>query len=403
MSLTDKFIRYVKIDTQSDDGSTTVPSTMKQFDLAKVLEKECLELGLEDVTLDEHANVMATIPATTDAKTPVIGFLAHMDTADFNGKDVKPRVIENYDGKDIPLNDTYVLSPNEFDSLKKQVGKTLIVTDGTTLLGADDKAGVAEIMEMAERFMNDKSLKHGKIRIAFTPDEEIGRGTETFDVEKFGCDFAYTVDGGNVNGICSETFNAATATVEVNGFSIHPGTAKNKMINAANVAIDFHNLLPESQRPEHTEGYEGFYHMTSFEGNVEYAKMVYILRDHDAALLQKKCETMLNNGKFINSAYDHDVVKVTIRMQYRNMNEILKDKPEIMGLVEASMKELGLVPESVAARGGTDGSALTFKGLPCPNLGTGGYNAHGRYEYAVVEEMYQSVELLMKIAEKGAL
>ncbi|MCI5773513.1 MAG: peptidase T [Erysipelotrichaceae bacterium] len=397
--LIERFIEYCKIDTQSMDNSPTSPSTMKQFDLAKLLVKQLHELGVDNAYVDEHCYVYATIYGKKATKDTV-GFIAHMDTADFNGHGVKPRLITNYDGKDIRLNEEYVLSPAEFASLKQHVGKNLIVTDGTTLLGADDKAGIAAIMETVAYYHDHPELDHPTFKIAFTPDEEVGRGTEHFDVEKFGCDYAFTLDGGEIWEVCDETFNAAGAVVKIKGFSIHPGSAKGKMINASNVAIEFINMLDHNKRPEYTSDYEGFYHLESFKGNVEEATLDFILRDHDENKLAQMIQVMQQAAEFINLRYGQPIVQVDITHQYKNMYSILKDHQHITNLAFEALKELNVQGKKVPVRGGTDGANLTFMGLPCPNLGTGGYNYHGRYEYLVVQELMLAQQLIVKILEK---
>lgn len=400
--LIERFISYCKIDTQSDPTSNTSPSTMKQFDLANLLVKELHELGIEDAYVDEHCYVYATIKGTK-ASDKVIGFIAHMDTADFNGHGVNPRIISNYDGKLIKLNDEYNLDPLEFPELKNHIGLDLIVTDGTTLLGADDKAGIAAIMETVAYYHDHPEIEHPTFKIAFTPDEEVGKGTAFFDIKKFGCDFAYTLDGGAINEVCDETFNAASAKVEISGFSIHPGSAKGRMINASNVAIDFINMLDYSKRPEYTSGYDGFYHLDSFNGDVEKATLSFIIRDHDFNSLEKMIMLMKKSAEYINLQYGKDIINVEISYQYKNMYDILKDYPEITNLAIASLEELNIKPIKVPTRGGTDGANLTYMGLPCPNLGTGGYNYHGRYEYLVVQQLELAQKLIVKILEKVAL
>ncbi|MBR3840904.1 MAG: peptidase T [Erysipelotrichales bacterium] len=401
MELLDRFINYVKIDTQSDDASTSAPSTQKQFDLAKLLKQELEDLGVSNVTLDDNCIVMGTIPANIEGK-PTIGYIAHMDTSpDCSGTNVKPRVISNYDGNDIELNKDTVMKIDTFPVLKEKKGKTLIVTDGTTLLGADDKAGVAEIMTFVEYIMSNPDVKHGTIKVAFTPDEEVGRGTENFDVAKFGCDFAYTVDGGEVSYIEYENFNAAACSVKIYGVSVHPGSAKHKMINAIEVGMKFHSLLPEFDKPQYTQGFEGFNHLCDIKGGVEYCQLDYILRNHNKNKLEKQKSDFERAAAYINSLYGEGTCVLDMKDQYRNMIEILKDHMEVVYLAEKAIRTVGLQPESMAIRGGTDGANLTFMGLPCPNLGTGGYNYHGRFEFAVYEEMLQSVKILKAINEEN--
>lgn len=396
MELLDRFLKYVSFDTQSDDDSTTAPSTMKQFELAKYLENELKELGVQNVTLSDKCIVMGTIPANVEGK-PTIGFISHMDTSpDCSGKDVKPRLIKDYDGKDIELNPSTIMKVDTFPFLEDKKGKTLIVTDGTTLLGADDKAGVAEIMSFVEYIQTHPEEKHGTIRIAFTPDEEVGRGTENFDVEAFNADFAYTVDGGEINYLEYQNFNAASAHVTIHGVSVHPGSAKHKMINAVEVGMKFHSLLPEFDKPQYTEGFEGFNHLANMEGDCEKCELYYIIRNHDASKLANQKHDFEIARDYINAMYG-DICEVDIKDSYKNMLEVLKDHMDVVKLAEKAIKNIGLTPVNNAIRGGTDGANLTFRGLPCPNLGTGGYNYHGRFEFAVYDEMLQSVEVLKEI------
>lgn len=401
MELLERFLNYVKIDTQSNPMSQSAPSSEKQFVLANLLCEELKQIGIIDAETNEHCIVTGTIPANVEGKA-TIGFIAHMDTSpDCSGTNVKPRIIENYDGDDIELNSDTVMKVATFPVLSKKKGKTLIVTDGTTLLGADDKAGVAEIMTFAEYLMAHPEVKHGMIRLAFTPDEEVGRGTENFDVKKFGCDFAYTVDGGEVNYIEYENFNAASCSAKIYGVSVHPGAAKHKMINAIEVGMKFHSLLPEFDKPQYTEGFEGFNHLCDIKGDVEYCQLDYILRNHNAEKLEKQKKDMERAAAFINEQYGEGSCVLEIKNQYRNMIEILKEHMDVVHLAETAIQSVGLTPESVAIRGGTDGANLTFMGLPCPNLGTGGYNYHGRFEFAVYEEMLESVEILKAINEEN--
>ena len=396
----DKFLRYVKIDTQSDGASESNPSTEKQFDLAKILVAECEAIGLQNVILTEKCHVLAELPANTDkAGIPVIGFNAHMDTSpDYSGKDVKPRLVK-YEGGEIVLNEEegVVLSPKDFPSLKSKVGKTLVVTDGMTLLGADDKAGVAEIMTAMEFLIGHPEIEHGTIKVCFTPDEEIGRGVEHFEYEKFGADFAYTMDGGEVGGIEFENFNACSAFVDVHGRMVHPGSAKDKMIHAANIAMEFHAMLPAQMRAEHTEGYDGFFHLHEFSGNVDAAKMMYIVRDHDREKFEAKKRLMLSAASYLNQKHGNDVVDVTLVDSYFNMREKVEPVMHIVETAKEAMVALGIEPVVEPIRGGTDGARMSFQGLPTPNLFTGGHNYHGRYEYAVVETMELAVQLIVKI------
>lgn len=402
-NLLNRFLRYVQIDTQSDPESKTSPSTVKQFDLAKLLVEELRELGLSDVKLDEHCYVYATLPGNvTDKQVPTIGFIAHLDTTpDFTGHNVKPLVHENYDGGDLVLNKdlNIILSPKEFPELTGYKGQTIITSDGTTLLGADDKAGIAEIMTALEYLVKNPRIKHGEIRIAFTPDEEIGRGTEHFDVQGFGADFAYTVDGGPIGELEFENFNAAEAKVLVHGKNVHPGTAKNKMINSIRVAMEFDSLLPQHERPEHTEGYEGFYHLMSFKGDVEKSQLHYIIRDHDRQKFEARKQMFKDIAEFLNKKYNRDLIELDLRDQYYNMREKIEPVMYIVNLAEQAMQSAGVEPKIKPIRGGTDGAMLSFKGLPTPNLFTGGHNFHGRYEYIPLQSMQKAVEVIVKIAE----
>ncbi|MBR2990584.1 MAG: peptidase T [Solobacterium sp.] len=401
MDIVERFINYAKIDTKSDPYSETKPSTMKQFDLAKVLLEELKSLGIEDACVDEKCFVYGHLESNTETSAPTVGFIAHMDTApDYSGTGVRPRIIENYDGGDIELGDGVVTKVSDFPAMKELKGKTLIVTDGSTLLGGDDKAGIAAIMDTLQYYREHPEVRHGRIAVAFTPDEEIGTGIHGFDIERFDAKFAYTMDGGQVWMYCDETFNAASALVEIRGFSIHPGTAKDKMINASNVGIAFHNMFPGYMRPEHTEGRDGFIHLTRFEGSTDKAVMEYIIRDHDAGKLEEKIALMQKAEAYINAQYGEGTCTLTITPQYRNMKEIVDLYPEVSRYAMDSIRELGYEPGIEAARGGTDGAQLCFRGLPCPNLGTGDRNAHGRYEYVVVEELRQSAELIRSIIGK---
>lgn len=400
MSVKEKFLDYVSYDTQSDSSSTTMPSTMKQKLLAQHLADEMVAMGIEDAHMDEWGYVYGTIPANCEKKN-VVGFIAHMDTAEeVSGANVKARVIENYDGEDVVLNKELgiVTDVENFPILKKFKGKTLIVTDGTTLLGADDKAGVAEIMQAAEDIIKN-NLPHGEIHIAFTPDEEIGVGPDKFDVKGFGCDFAYTLDGGELGGLDYENFNGTSADVEITGRSVHPGSAKNKMINASRVAMEFASLLPNREVPENTEGYEGFAHLNNMEGDVEHAHLHYIIRDHDRDLLEARKDKFNLAAEFINRKYGLELVKVTLKDAYSNMKEMILPHQEILDVARAAMRKNGVEPVTTPIRGGTDGARLSFMGLPCPNLCTGGELAHGRNEFAVLEEMETIVEIVKSIAE----
>lgn len=400
MSAVDRLIRYCKVETQSDPNNENVtPSSQIQFDLAKILEQELKELGLENVTLDEHCYVYGWLPSNMDKDVKTVGFIAHMDTApDYSGKNVNPRIIEDFDGNDIVLSSTMTTKMSDFPEMKQLKGKTLVVTDGTTLLGADDKAGVTSIMEALAYLQQHPEIKHGKIAIGFTPDEEIGNGPKYFDIEKFGADFAYTMDGGTVREISDETFNAASATVTFQGFSIHPGSAKDKMINAAGLACLYQQLLPEHMRPEHTEGRDGFIHLTNMSGSTENAQLSYIIRDHDRTKLDEKKEIMQQAASYINTLYPHSC-NITIQDAYHNMKEVLDENPDAMHYAMKSYDTLGITPLREPVRGGTDGAELTLRGLPCPNLGVGGGNFHGPYEYCVVEELEMAREVILTIVQ----
>lgn len=398
MSVKDRFLDYVRYDTQSDETTGTMPSTAKQKILAQRLVDDMQAIGIADAHMDEHGYVYGTIPANCEKKN-TIGFIAHMDTSpDFSGENVKPRIIENYNGKDIVLNEDLgiVTTVKDFPALERRVGKTLIVTDGTTLLGADDKAGVAEILQAAEDILKN-DLPHGTVKIAFTPDEEIGAGPNEFDVEGFGCDFAYTVDGGELGGMEYENFNGASAKVVVKGRSVHPGSAKDKMINASRVAMEFAALLPVREVPENTEGYEGFAHLLGMQGEIEHAELHYIIRDHNKAPFEARKEKFRLAAEFINRKYGRDLVTVEIKDTYYNMKEMILPHPEILETAKAAMRQNGVEPVISPIRGGTDGARLSFMGLPCPNLCTGGENAHGKHEFAVLEDMEAIVEIIKTI------
>lgn len=398
MSVKERLLRYVRVDTQSDPESETHPSTEKQFDLANLLVEELKEIGLTDAAVDQNCYIYAHLPANTEEKLPRIGFIAHMDTSpDFSGKDVSPRIIENYDGGDIKLNQERTTLVADFPWMKDLAGKTLMVTDGTTLLGADDKAGIACIMDALEYYYNHPEEKHGEIAVAFTPDEEIGRGTDCFDIEKFGADFAYTMDGDSVSFYSDETFNADSAVVSVRGFAIHPGNSKNRMKNAALIAAQYASRLPEALTPAHTEGREGFIHLQEIRGSVEEAELSYILRDFSREALAKYHTLMERLCDYMNAEYGEDCLRVTFRESYRNMGEVLSGQPEPSLLAVKALTKLGYLPEKLPIRGGTDGAALSFRGLPCPNLGTGGNNFHGPYEYCVMEELEDAAVLIRTI------
>ena len=401
MGAAERLIRYCQIDTQSDPANEDVtPSTEKQFDLAKVLKQELEELGLEDVSLDEHCYVYAKLPGNLDHKVKTVGFIAHMDTApDFSGKDVKPRIIEDFDGNDIVLNENVVMKMDSFPWMRELKGKRLMITDGNTLLGADDKAGITCIMEALVYLKEHPEVKHGEIAVAFTPDEEIGNGPKYFDIEKFGADFAYTMDGGTVRELSDETFNAASAVVTFKGFSIHPGEAKDRMINAALAASEYACSLPAHMIPAHTEGREGFIHLHNMKGDCEEAVLEYIIRDHDLSKLEDKKEVMRLAADFINAKYGTEVASVTFRDSYRNMKEILDQYPEVSEYARKAIGMLGYEIVHEPVRGGTDGAQLSFRGLPCPNLGAGGGNFHGRYEYCVVDELEEARTVILNIVQ----
>lgn len=397
----ERLLKYAKVYTTSDPESGTHPSAAREFDLAHLLVEEMKSIGIEDAFVDEHCYVYGSIPATKGCeKKPALGLIAHMDTApDAPGENVKPILHENYDGGDVTLPGTgMVMKTSTFPFLKELKGETLITTDGTTLLGADDKSGVAEILTAAETLIK-KKLPHGKLCIAFTPDEEIGEGASLFDIPGFGADFAYTVDGGDVGGIEYENFNAASATVTIHGFSVHPGSAKDAMINASNVAMEFHMALPVMARPETTEGYQGFYHLCQMYGDVTEAKLGYILRDHDAGKLQFKKDNLLHIACYLNGKYGPGTVEVEIKDSYRNMLEKIKPHFHLVETARKAIEKAGLTPEEIPVRGGTDGAVLSWKGLPCPNLGTGGFNFHGVCECTTVGRMDKATEILLNIIE----
>ncbi len=399
-SIMDRFISYAAVDTQSNADSQTCPSTSGQLTLANMLVEELKEIGMKEVTIDENGYVMATLPANTDKNVPTIGFLAHLDTAtDFTGKNVRPQIVENYTGGEIMLNKalSIILSPKEFPELKNYVGHTLLTTDGTTLLGADNKAGIAEIMAALIYLMDHPEIKHGKIRVAFTPDEEIGRGPHKFDVDAFSADFAYTVDGGPLGELQYESFNAAGAKITVNGTNVHPGTAKGKMVNSIKIAMELQASLPSLEAPEFTEGYEGFYHLLSFEGDVEQTKLYYIIRDFDRSEFEKKKSFLEQIVNELNKKYGENTVILALEDQYFNMREKIEPVKEIVDVAYEAMKNLGIEPIVQPIRGGTDGSQLSYMGLPTPNIFTGGENFHGKFEYISVENMQKSVEVIVEI------
>ncbi len=400
MDLKDRFLHYVSFDTQSDDSSTTYPSTEKQLILLKALKEEMISLGLTEVTMDQYGYVMGTIPATPGMEEkPIIGFIAHVDTSpDMSGANIKPQIIENYDGKDIPLNAQLTMKVSDFPELSFYKGHTLITTDGTTLLGADDKAGVAEIMTMAEYFINNPQIAHGKIRIGFTPDEEIGRGVDFFDVTAFGAQFAYTMDGGFEGELEYENFNAASAKLSIQGRNIHPGAAKGKMLNALQTACDLHEMLPVGMRPELTEHYEGFFHLIHLSGSVEQAEMAYIIRDHDRELFEEKKEIIAQAVRYMNTKLGREAITLSLKDQYYNMKEQVLPYPELIERAQEAMKLARVTPIIKPIRGGTDGSRLSYMGLPCPNLFTGGMNFHGKYEYCSLTTMNKALQTMIHLA-----
>lgn len=400
--LVEKFLQYVKIDTTSDSKSQSCPSSEIQWDLAKVIVKDLEEIGLVDISLDENGYIMGTLPSNTQKDIPTIGFIAHMDTApSFNGKDIKPRIIDNYDGNDIILNSDLNISMTvkDFPELKKYVNQRLIVTDGTTLLGADDKAGIVEIMTALKYLKENPSIEHGEIKIGVTPDEEIGRGANLFDVEKFGAKFAYTIDGGEVGELEFENFNAASANIIIKGRDIHPGASKNKMINAMLLAMELNAMLPVNERPEYTEGYEGFFLLTNFKGTIETTEIDYIIRDHSKEKFLEKKELIENTVKYLQGKYKDAEIILTLKDSYYNMREMIEPVYHIVDLAKNAMIEVGVKPIIKPIRGGTDGARLSFKGLPCPNIFTGGHNFHGKFEFIPIESMEQSVKVILKIVE----
>lgn len=403
MTVTDRFLRYVTFDTQSSETSGTTPSTPGQRVFAEALVEELQAIGLEDISLDENSYLMATLPANTDKELPTIGFIAHLDTSpDASGKDVKPRIVR-YEGGDIVLNEAQkiVLAPAMFPELNDYVGQELIVTDGTTLLGADDKAGVAAIIASMHYLKQHPEMKHGKVRIAFTPDEEIGAGADHFDVKKFGCDWGYTIDGGQIGELEYENFNAAVAKISFKGLNVHPGYAKNKMRNAALRATEFAAWLPEAMRPEKTEGYEGFFHLVGMTGGVEEASLTYIIRDHNRDLFEEKKQLIQQLVERMNAAYP-GCASVELRDQYYNMREVVEPQKHIVDLAFEAMKAVGVEPEVKPIRGGTDGARLSFMGLPCPNIFAGGLNFHGRYEFLPIPSLQKCMQTVLKIIELTA-
>lgn len=403
-SIIDRFISYVTVDTQSDASSSTTPSTQKQWDLAHKLVAELKAIGMQDVSIDEHAYIMATLPSNVSHDVPTIGFVAHFDTSpDFSGTNVKPQIVQNYDGKDILLNaeQNIVLSPDYFEDLLLYKGQTLITTDGTTLLGADDKAGITEIVSAMEYLINHPEIKHGTIRVGFTPDEEIGRGAHKFDVEKFGAQWAYTMDGSQIGELEYENFNAAGAVITVKGRSVHPGYAKGKMVNSMRITSELINKLPSKEVPERTEGREGFFHLTDIQGSIEETRAQFIIRDHNREAFENRKELLKKIVNDLNQQYN-GAVTLEIKDQYFNMREKVEPVFHIVEIAEQAMKSLGITPIIKPIRGGTDGSQLSFMGLPCPNIFAGGHNFHGKYEYVPVESMQKATEVIVKIAELTA-
>lgn len=404
MELKERFLKYVAIDTQSSEESETFPSTDKQWTLLNLLVEEMKALGLTEVSIDKYGYAMGTIPASEGCgDAPVIGFLAHVDTSpDMSGENVRPRIIDNYDGSNIVLNNALTMRVADFPELKNFVGHTLIHTDGTTLLGADDKAGVAEIMTAAEYLLAHPEIKHGKIRIGFTPDEEIGRGVDFFDVKAFGADFAYTMDGGYEGELEYENFNAASAKIAIQGRNVHPGYAKNKMINAIEVACELNSLIPATERPQYTEGYEGFYHCVGLNGTVEQATISYIIRDHDADKFEQKKVWMWSVVDLLKKKYGEQVLTLTLKDQYYNMRKMVEPHPQVIELAKKAMTEAGVAPIVRPIRGGTDGARLSFMGLPCPNIFAGGMNFHGKFEYCSLDSMQRAMQVIVNLARLWA-
>lgn len=404
MNLTERFLKYVSFDTQSDEEATKCPSTDKQMVFAHYLRDELQSEGLEDIFLDEHGYLYATLPASEGyEQKPVIGFISHMDTSpDCSGKDIKPRIVRNYDGGNITLSEGIVSSPKKFPELLNHIGEDIIVTDGHTLLGADDKAGIAEIVQAMVYLKECPEIKHGKIRIAFNPDEEIGMGAHLFDVERFGCEWAYTMDGGEVGELEFENFNAASAKIKINGCSVHPGYAKDKMINAGRVATEFVQMMPQDETPEHTEGYEGFFHLTGIQGGCESATLSFIIRDHDRQKFEARKQQMTDFVAAINAKYGDKVAELDMNDQYYNMREKVEPMMHIINLVKEAMEMAGVTPQVKAIRGGTDGAQLSFKGLPCPNIFAGGINFHGPYEFCPIQSMEKAMMTVVNLASLTA-
>lgn len=400
MDITERFLKYTQFDTQSSEESQTVPSTSKQLIFAKYLKEELEREGMSDVEMDEQGYIYATLKANTKKNIPTIGFISHYDTSpDCSGANIRPRIVENYDGSDIVLSEGIVSSPTKFPELKAHIGEDIIVTDGTTLLGADDKAGIAEIVQAMCYLRDHKEIKHGDIRVGFNPDEEIGMGAHHFDVEKFGCDWAYTVDGGDLGDLEYENFNAAGAKVFIKGVSVHTGYAKGKMVNASRLAVEFQNMIPEAETPEHTEGYQGFYHLLGIESRCEEAKLSYIIRDHDREKFEDRKDFIEDCAKKMNEKYGEGTVSVAIQDQYYNMKEKIDPNMHVIDIVLRAMQESGVPPRVEPIRGGTDGAQLSFKGLPCPNIFAGGVNFHGPHEFVSIQVMQKVVDTIVKIAE----
>ena len=403
MNITERFLNYTKFDTQSSEESETVPSTSKQLIFARYLKDELEEIGLQDVSLDDKGYIYATLPANIKEEAPVIGFISHYDTSpDCSGANIKPHIVNNYSGGDIELSEGIMLSPNKFPELLQHVGEDLIVTDGHTLLGADDKAGIAEIVQAMVYLKEHKEIKHGKIRVAFNPDEEIGMGAHHFDVEKFGCEWAYTMDGGDVGELEFENFNAASAKITIKGVSVHPGYAKGKMLNASLLAAEFVSMLPADETPETTEGYQGFYHLTGMQTQTEQAKLSYIIRDHDREKFEDRKHFIQRVVEQMNEKYSEGTVTADINDQYYNMKEKIDPQMHVIDLVLRAMQESGVTPKVRPIRGGTDGAQLSFKGLPCPNIFAGGINFHGPYEFVPIQSMEKAMQVVVKICELTA-
>jgi len=403
MNIEDRFINYTKFDTQSAEDSDTVPSTSKQLIFAKYLKEELEKEGLEDVEMDDMGYIYATLPANTKKKVPTIGFISHYDTAlDASGANIKARIIRGYDGEDIELSPGIISSPEKFPELLEHKGEDIIVTDGTTLLGADDKAGIAEIVQAMCYLRDHKEIEHGKIRVGFNPDEEIGMGARHFDVEKFGCEWAYTMDGGDIGDLEYENFNAAAAKVKIHGVSVHTGYAKGKMINAARIACEFNSMIPTTDIPETTEGYQGFYHLLGIEGHCEEAKLSYIIRDHDRDKFQDRKRFMEDIARRLNAKYGEGVVEITITDQYYNMKEKIDPNMHVVDLVVKAMEKSGVRPKVEPIRGGTDGAQLSFRGLPCPNIFAGGVNFHGPYEFVSIQVMEKAMQVIVNICNLTA-